>query len=105
MPTAIKMLLAKRADYLIGFNFLVSSYLKKEKIKSIESIESLKYEEKQVVFVSNPPHAVPILREYKKNMLKMVKSGRYEKLITKHKVPKWLLLEKHKLLNHLEALK
>ncbi len=95
MKMAIKMLKAKRADFFIGFNYLVRSYLRKEKFDSIEVAENLKFEEKEIVFVVNPERASGVEDLYRKNFKKLLDSGERKALLDKYAVPKWLLSEKY----------
>lgn len=95
MDIAMKMLIAKRADCLIGFNFLVRSYIDKKDLKNLVAIEGLKYEEKRVVFLFG--ETKDLKSAYSSKLLKLIKSGRYDELLKKHQVPSWLISDRSKL--------
>ncbi|MCO4756278.1 MAG: transporter substrate-binding domain-containing protein, partial [Bacteriovoracaceae bacterium] len=102
---AVKMLQAGRADYLVGFHYLIQSYISKYKLENIVHDEAIKVDLKSVVLLVNPSkEAQEIKKRYKTRILKSLKDGTYDEIYKRNKAPDWLLQDRAKFQETLKEL-
>tara|TARA_Y100000768_G_scaffold381918_1_gene361372 strand:- start:82 stop:807 length:726 start_codon:yes stop_codon:yes gene_type:complete len=105
LENALKMLKAKRVDYFIGFNFLSLEYIKEKEIKGLVSLKDIRLDPRKVVFlIHKRKNSNHLKTAFKKNLLKYVESGDYDRDINKHNVPNYVLMSRKDFLESLQEI-